>query len=307
MAKTVFLASRRRLLAGLAGGAAALALGGCKTTDLDIQKIGAGVGTLVQGASLGEADELQMGLLYPRLIDQSGGAYANTGVQRSIQAFAEPLFRTSKRAAFRYEIVVLDDESPNAWALPSGKLAVNKGLLRYVANEHELAAVLAHEIGHAEKSHALAEMRSRKFSEGLSALGREALSAQLGRTAGGQLTEAALDALQGPMLEMVSSGYSRGNETEADQHILAVFQATGYDPKQASGMFRTLLQLIPEGTGGTTSLFNSHPGTRERIAALDAAAKALPAPASSPAAPGYAELKQTFPTRRYYRRDHSVS
>jgi predicted Zn-dependent protease len=305
MVDTTFRASRRHVLAGFLGGSA-FVLSGCKSTDLDYVQVASGAATVIQGLSMGEADELEMGRLYPRLIDSSGGAYANAAVQRGIRSFAEPLFRTSTRSAFQYEVVVLDDDTPNAWALPSGKVAVNKGLLRYVANEHELAAVLAHEIGHAEKSHALAEMRSKKFTEGLTVVGRSALDAQLG-SAGGAWTQAALDAIQGPMLELVSSGYSRGNEAEADQHIMAVFKATGYDPRKASGMFRTLLQLIPEGASGSTSLFNSHPGTRERIAAIETAAAALPSPAKAPASPGFREIKRAFPTREFFRRNRAVS
>ncbi len=300
-----FSTSRRRVLAGLLGGTA-FALAGCKAGDLDYVQVAGGAATIIQGLSMGESDELQMARLYPRLIDSSGGAYANPAVQRDIRSFAEPLFRTSTRSAFQYEIVVLDDDTPNAWALPSGKLAINKGLLRYVANEHELAAVLAHEIGHAEKSHALAEMRSRKFTEGMTAVGRAAIDAQIGG-AGGAWTEAALDAIQGPMLELVSSGYSRGNEAEADQYILTVFRTTGYDPRKASGVFRTLLQIIPESAAGTTSLFNSHPGTRERIAAIETAAAALPSPMQAPAAQGFQGLKKTFPTREHFRRNRAIS
>ncbi|HSV28374.1 MAG TPA: M48 family metallopeptidase, partial [Candidatus Omnitrophota bacterium] len=220
---------------------------------------------------LGEKDELDMGArLYPHLIKASGGAYANKAVQRDMRNFAEPLFRTSLRA-FQWEITVIDDETPNSWVLPTGKMAVNKGLLRYVANEHELAAVIAHEMAHAEKSHAVAEMKGKP-----------------------------LETLDGPMMELVSSGYSLANEQDADRHILTMFQSTGHDPKKATGVFRTLLEIMP--AGGTTSLFNTHAGTRERIAALDAAAQPLPPAAAQPANPGYAGIKQTFPTRQVFRR-----
>jgi predicted Zn-dependent protease len=53
-----------------------------------------------------------------------------------------------------YEFVVLNNSVPNAWALPGGKIAVNRGLLTELKNESELAAVLGHEIVHAAARHA---------------------------------------------------------------------------------------------------------------------------------------------------------
>ena len=52
-----------------------------------------------------------------------------------------------------YEFVVLNNSVPNAWALPGGKIAVNRGLLTELRSEAELAAVLGHEIVHAAARH----------------------------------------------------------------------------------------------------------------------------------------------------------
>ena len=52
-----------------------------------------------------------------------------------------------------YEFVVLNNSVPNAWALPGGKIAVNRGLLAELETEAELAAVLGHEIAHATIGH----------------------------------------------------------------------------------------------------------------------------------------------------------
>lgn len=305
--RTHHIPSRRRVLAGLAG-ASTLALTACQGSNLNLGQVVAGAGSIFEGLSMGEKDELAMAQgLYPRLIDQSGGAYPNSRVQRAIRDIAEPLFATSARTAFDWEVVVLDDDTPNAWAMPGGKLAVNKGLLRYVNSETELAAVLAHEVGHSEMSHSLAAMRQAKFTQGMTTVGREIISSQIndGGVAG-MMTEEALNALQGPMLALISSGYSRSAEREADAHILKVFASSGHDPHQASGLFRTLLDVIPESDGGTTSLFSTHPGTRERIAAIEAEAAPLPAPTKEPTSRGWATLKETFPTRHHFRRTSRV-
>lgn len=256
---------------------------------------------VLKGMSLNERDEIQMGQhYYGRFIAESGGIYRNSAAQRALRDFAEPLFRTSRRPALPWEITLLDDDTVNAWALPGGKLAVNKGVLRYAAEPDELAAVIAHEIGHAELSHVLGQMKTEAFARGVGQVGMQALSAYGG--AAGGLTASVLDALEGPIFKTVTSGYSQSAEFEADAHILTVFGATGYAPQKASRIFATLLQLVPPHAKETSSLFASHPGTRQRIAKLDEKAATMQAIAIAPQSAGWPGLKATFPTREYFRR-----
>jgi predicted Zn-dependent protease len=269
---------------------------------VDVGRILSGTVDLLQGMSLGEADEIRMGNAYfGNFVDRSGGPYRNRAAQAAISQFADPIIRTSRRPQLPWEFVLLDDDTVNAWALPGGKLGINKGLVRYCDDAAELAAVIAHEVGHAELSHALSQMKNEAFSKGLTQVGRELIQSRVSG-AGGALTQAVLDALQDPIYNMITSGYSQSSELEADLHVLKVFDVAGYDPGKASRFYHTLLQLIPPDAPGTTSLFATHPGTRERIAKLEQAARRQKAPAFPAAARGWAELKSVFPTRRVYRR-----
>ena len=302
---------RRRVLAGLAGTAAGMAVTSGARAQFDLNVGGFNLGgifsaakSLFEGITLGEEDEIRIGVgLYPRMIAGFGGAYKNSKVQSAMRRFAEPLIRTTARPNLPWEIVVLDDNTVNAWALPGGKLAVNKGLLRYAASDHELAAVIAHEIGHVEKSHALEEMRSGKFTSFFTEAGAQAIRTQVESGAETLMTDMMLDALSSAIIQLVTSGYSRGAELEADAHLLKVFDLAGYDPKQASGFYLTLLELIPPDAEGSTSLFASHPETRERAEKLDELAAGLPSPRFKAASRGYAELRRVFPTRKYFRRN----
>ena len=302
---------RRRVLAALAGTAATMAMApGCEgpaevqVGGVDIGRVVSAARSLFEGITLSEEDEIKIGVgLYPRMISSVGGAYKNSKVQSAMQRFADPLIRTSARPNLPWEIVVLDDNTVNAWALPGGKLAVNKGLLRYTASDHELAAVIAHEIAHVEKSHALEEMRTKKFTSFITEAGYQAVRTQVQSGAGAFVTDTVLDALSTAIVNLVTSGYSRSNELEADVHILYVFELAGYDPKMAAGFYLTLLQLIPPNAVGTTSLFSTHPLTRERAAKLKEMAAGLPAPRLKAVSHGYAELKRVFPTRKYFRRN----
>lgn len=306
---TPFTLHRRGFLAGAGTSLAALALGGCQTAQNYANDPMGAANTLGQlFASDGKAasvDETALGQgLYPRLVAQSGGAYSNARVQSAVRSFAEPLFRVSKRG-FRWEITVLDDNSPNAWSLPGGKLGINKGMLRYAASESELAAVIAHEMGHAELSHQVAELDDKGFADKLAGFFKDVAQTEINAQVSGlnDLTSRGLDALTPAVSGLITSGYSRGHEREADAYVLTVFRATGYDPRQASAIFKTLDSLVPPGEDKTTSLFSTHPGTRDRIELIDEAAAKLPAGGGSVGSADFATIKAVFPTRRYYLRN----
>ncbi len=300
--------ARRQVLAGIAG-TAALTLSPAATAQFDLNIGGVNIGgifsaaqSLFEGFSLGEEDEIRIGVaLYPRMIASFGGAYKNATVQSAMKQFAEPLIGTTKRGNLPWEIVVLDDDTVNAWALPGGKLGVNKGLLRYTATDAELAAVIGHEIGHVEKAHALSEMKTGKFTGFVGKASAAAIRGDL-RSGNSMMNDLMIDMLSSAIIRMVTTGYSRSAELEADAHMLDVFDNAGYDPTHAGDFYRTLLQLIPEDAEGSTSLFSTHPETEERADRLAELAEGRPKPALPAASRGFAELKAVFPTRKYFRR-----
>jgi beta-barrel assembly-enhancing protease len=296
---------RRDLLAMLGLGGTALVLQGCLTQgDLQSLVTEANFNKLFVGPKYSEKDEIQMGKsLYGPTIDQSGGAYNNPRLQKAMGDFARPLFATSSRPSLPWEITILEDNTVNAWALPGGKIAVNKGLLRYCPTDAELAAVIGHEMGHVERSHAVQEMSSESRWSSAADLGKNfamsKMSTYTSRIPGtNDLTKEALDALQGPLLKLVTSGYSRENEFEADANILNTFQKSGHDPQKSYTFFETLLKLIPPDTQQTTSLYSKHPETEARIAALKEKSSTVQASDRKPAdAEAFAQLKRAFPTR----------
>jgi predicted Zn-dependent protease len=299
---------RRAFLAGTGTSLAALALGGCQTVQ-GYANDPASAAQAMQGLFATDngapPDEAALGEgLYPRLIVASGGSYPNARIQTAVRRFAEPLFRVSKRP-FRWEITVLDDNTPNAWSLPGGKLGLNKGMLRYVASENELAAVISHEMGHAELSHQVKELNNKGFTDKLSSFFKDVAQREIDAKVSGlqDVTGPMLDQITPAMSSLISSGYSRDDERAADAYILVVFRATGYDPRQASAVFKTLDSLVPPGEDKTTSLFSSHPGTRDRIELLDEAAARLPAGSGGGGTATFDDIKAVFPTRRYYLRN----
>ncbi len=182
----------------------------------------------------------------------------------SLNAYVErvgmKLARASDRPDLPYEFVVLDNPVPNAWALPGGKIAVNRGLLTELNSEAELAAVLGHEIVHAAARHAARQMeQGRLLNVGMAGLG-----AALGNRTGTRLAKGA--AKFGSRL--IHSRYGRDNELESDRYGMLYMARAGYDPQAAVTLQETFVRLF-EGrkSSWVSGLFATHPPSRERVEA----------------------------------------
>lgn len=287
---------------GLRIGVPGMPAGASKIIDLAGQ-----TANVIASMKLTEADEIAMGdHYYQRFIDESGGPYNSRNAQYALKQFAQPVIGTSRRSGLRWDIVLIDNETVNAWALPGGKLALHTGLIRYVATPDELAAVISHEHGHAELSHGIAQIRNKKFVQGMGGIAKQQVVEKVGQgrtgAVGAFMTGEVLTAFEGPVYDMITSGYSQDLEFAADGHIVGVFHTVGYDTGRATDFYNTLLRLVPPGTKATTSLYATHPGTRDRIKKLQTAIQKDKSPmAASSGHPGWAELKQEFPTRTHFR------
>ena len=158
-----------------------------------------------------------------------------------------------------YEFVVLNNSVPNAWALPGGKLAINRGLLVELRNEAELAAVLGHEIVHAAARHGAKQMERNMLLQG--ALVVTAVTAEGTPVAGSLMQGAQLAA------NLVNLKYGRDAEREADFYGTRILAQAGYDPHAAVTLQETFLKLS-EGASSSWAegLFSSHPPSAERVA-----------------------------------------
>ncbi len=158
-----------------------------------------------------------------------------------------------------YEFVVLNNSVPNAWALPGGKLAVNRGLLTELSNEAELAAVLGHEIAHAAGRHGAKSIERGMVSQAvLVGVAVGAADSEYAGTALGVAQTAA---------GLINQKYGRDAEREADYYGTRFMARAGYDPHAAVTVQQKLLALSERGeTSWIEGLFASHPPSAERVA-----------------------------------------
>ena len=171
----------------------------------------------------------------------------------------------SKLEDRRVDLVVVDNPTINAFAVPGGVIGVHNGLLLYAQTEDELATVLAHEIAHLSQRH---------FSRGVEFQKQQApinLAAMLAglvimATAGGDAGLAALSASQA-IAQDNALRYSRSNEQEADRVGMQTMVEAGMDPHAAPAMFERMLQASRYSGGNRIPEFlRTHPLSENRIA-----------------------------------------
>lgn len=159
-----------------------------------------------------------------------------------------------------WEIVVFEDETLNAFALPGNKIGVHSGMIKFVDNQDQLAAIIGHEVGHVLARHSNERVSQQMaVSSGMTLI--QAVAAPqtaLGQTALGLL---GVGAQYGVLLP-----YSRLHESEADTIGLDLMAKAGFDPRQSVTLWQKMAQT---GDGQQSIEFMStHPSHNTRIQEL---------------------------------------
>lgn len=202
-----------------------------------------------------DAEMDQMGLQAFSQIKQSKPVSSNSRYKKFVTCIAKPL---TQQIGGNWEVVVFEDETLNAFALPGKKIGVHTGLIKLVDNQDQLAAVIGHEIGHVLAKHSNERMSQEKaVGTGLSVV-----SAVVGTPSSvlGQVGMAALGvgAQYGVLLP-----YSRTHESEADIIGLDMMAKSGFDPRQSVRLWQKMSQAS-QGQEPTEFL-STHPANATRI------------------------------------------
>ncbi len=160
-----------------------------------------------------------------------------------------------QKKEFTYQAVVMNSARPNAFAMPGGIIVVTQGLLDILESEGELLAILAHEMGHVERSHCL------------NAVKYELLAKKTGNAELGQLVDIAT-------VLLLRHSFSKTQENEADNYAFQVMENLPYDPACLSSAFQRLLDFqntfaagpnTPEEADIIRDYLSSHPPVKIRI------------------------------------------
>lgn len=205
---------------------------------------------------LSERDEVKLGTQLHRQATKKF-RLTDAGLDR-IERIGQRVARTSARPNLLYKFHVIESREINGLSLPGGHIYITTGLLK-LANDSELASVLAHEVGHIAARHSLKTLKKRKEYDDLAkSIGElTGVAGDIGRDLGVMLGQG------------VGAGFllihSRDEEREADYLGVRSMAKAGFDPQGMVTMFQKLQRVEGQTPDLVTSLLSDHPDVQERI------------------------------------------
>jgi predicted Zn-dependent protease len=262
-------AALRALLAAFAIG---WALAGCTSLDQNVGKSAVDTVPVPAAAPRTTGVDSPATREHKQLVHAFGGEYHAVATERLLDEILGKLAAASDVPGLPYRVTVLNSPIINAFALPSGRIYVTRGLLALANDESEVAAVMAHEIAHVTARHALQRAEIEKQSAVISQAANVIEDHNKSRSfqAYAQLTLAS---------------FSQQQELEADRIGVHNIARAGYDPYaawrflQSLGRSSTTRQsLFGQSSAEKPDMMSTHPSTPERIAQAVVEARQIGAP-----------------------------
>ena len=201
---------------------------------------------------LPESQDAQMGLQAYQEIKKQEKVSNDPQLNQEVQQVGKRIAAVSGHPDWDWQFTVFQNDDPNAFALPGGKVGVNTGLFKVAKNDAQLATVLGHEVGHAIARHG-----AERVSQGmLTQLGEIGIGIETGIPP--ELSSQLANVL-------ITLPYSRTQESEADHIGLILMAKAGYDPRQAIELWQNFQKL---GGGKPPEFLSTHPSEGTRIQRL---------------------------------------
>lgn len=248
----------KKLAAWLLMGSLAATAAGADDGGLKLPELGDSSSSLISGRQ-----EYELGRAWLKVFRSQVRTVNDPLLQDYLENLIYQLAVHSQLKDRRLEVVVVDNPTINAFAVPGGVIGVHNGLFLYADNEAQLASVLGHELAHLSQRH---------FARGVEAQQRAAIptmagllaSLVLAATAGGDAGMAAMTATQAAALQN-RLNYSRQNEQEADRIGMDTLVEAGYDPNAFAGMFGNMQSMYRYAGQRPPEFLLTHPLTESRI------------------------------------------
>jgi beta-barrel assembly-enhancing protease len=203
-----------------------------------------------------ERDEMKLGTQLHRQVTKKYNL-TDVGLDR-VERLGQRVARASLRPGLLYKFHVVQSREINGFSIPGGHVYITTGLLR-IANDNELASVLAHEVGHIVARHSLKRLKkSQEYDDIAKSLGElTGVAGNVARDLGVSLGR------------IVGQGFltihSRDEEREADFLGVRGMARANFDPQGMVTMFQKLQRIEAQGSGLLGSLFSDHPDAAERV------------------------------------------
>ena len=207
--------------------------------------------------SISLAGEYDLGRLWLSLFRSSAKEYNDPITKSYVKDFIYRISESSEVRDRRYEFIILDDASINAFAAPGGIIGINTGMFLKTETEGQFASVMCHELAHLSQRHyARSQQNSSPLTNALILLGSVATAVVTANPQAILIAPA--------LIQQLATNYTRDNEREADRIGFRNLVNAGFDPKSQSQMF----QILQQNQGGINEEYSylfTHPIPKERI------------------------------------------
>jgi len=214
-----------------------------------------GISDMVKGASgISLPDELKIGgAVAVDIVSRNGGLVEDEAMTRRVALIGKSLSSYCTRPELNFRFGILDSDSINAYSAPGGYVFITRGLYNSVQDDRQLAAVLAHEISHITRRHALKIISRNEFMKGLFTTGDAVANVSAFDSGVASISNT-----------LMGKGFDPDVEYDADKAGRSLAAKAGY-PRDALLDFLTQLY---QAKGDSKSTFNTHPPLSHRIERL---------------------------------------
>jgi len=230
-------------------------------------------------------DDIKLGAQFSEEAEQQLPMLKDEKVNNYLTELGERLAAFAPGEKYPYQFKCVNVADINAFALPGGRVYVNRGLIQAADNEAQLAGVMGHEISHVALRHGTSQVtKSLAPSMGVAVLG-----SVIGDNALGKL----VTAVGAFSMNSLLLKYSRTDESQADILGTQIAHDAGYDPHALADFFVALAE-VEKKMGAPPEFFSNHPSPEHRIERVNEEIEKLggPPPNAKKDSPEFREIRK---------------
>lgn len=208
-------------------------------------------------------DELgKMGITSFEQMKQEIKISKDPATNQFVQCVADAIIKNVPQSAHKgeWEVVVFDSPQINAFALPGGKIGVYTGILNVTENQHQLGAIMGHEVGHVIEHHSNERLSSNQVAQGGLALAGAVLAIKGGENRNLLMAGLGLGVQYGVLMP-----YGRTHESEADIVGQDLMARSGFEPSASIKLWENMAK---NSTSSQPEFMSTHPSNQTRISQL---------------------------------------
>jgi predicted Zn-dependent protease len=197
--------------------------------------------------SFSSKNEMLLGDRLIGLVLESETIIADKEVDHAVCAITDRLVSCLDSSEFKFKFHLIEKDDVNAFAFPGGHVVIFSGLIEFCESPEELAAVLAHELGHVEQRHVVNQM--------IKQLGVSFLISLVFNGNAEMITEV--------VRAIITNVFSREQEAAADFYALQLLEKSKINPNHF-GVFMSRMEKKLNSGNYQVEFFSTHPNNEKR-------------------------------------------